>query len=304
MADSIAILKKDECFGCRSCEQVCPKKCISVLPDEEGFLYPQVDEKICVHCWLCMAHCPSVQKIPQKQSLSFWGLRLKDGGELKESASGGVFAALADFVLEQGGVVFGAAYDENLRVRHCRAENKTELQALKKSKYVASSTERTYSEVAEFLRKEPNRLVLYTGSPCQIHGLYSFLGGKPQNLFTADIVCHGVPSQKLFDKYIAWLGEKQRGKILYYGFRDKDVAGWSCGGKTKTKTKTKVINGSVDPYYSSFMRGETYRLSCYRCPFASVERRPGDITMGDFWGIEFAHPKFYSKRPFAHMCEN
>lgn len=296
MRDNISTLKKDECLGCRSCEQICPKKCISIFPDKEGFLYPTVDENICIKCELCTKHCPAIQKIEGKEPEAFLAVRLKDSSAIMDSSSGGIFAGLAEYIIENDGVVFGCAFNKNLEALHIKVDNCKDLQALKKSKYVTSNTLHTYSEVAQIIKNEPKKLILYTGTPCQIHGLYSFLGKKTENLFTADIICHGVPSQKLFDKYLEWLGKKQSGKILYYGFRDKDVAGWACAGKTKTKTKTKIINGATDPYYSSFMRGETYRQSCYKCPFANIKYRPADITMGDYWGIEFAHPKFYSKK--------
>ena len=296
MSDNIATLKNDECFGCRSCEQICPKKCISILPDEEGFLYPSVDEKFCIDCGLCTKHCPAMLNLTEKEPKAFFAVRLKDSSVIMESSSGGIFAGLAEYIIENGGTVFGCAFNENLQAQHIKVNNYKDLQALKKSKYVTSNTLRTYSEVSEILKEEPKKFVLYTGTPCQIHGLYSFLGKTPDNLFTADIICHGVPSQKLFDKYLEWLGKKQCGKILYYGFRDKDVAGWACAGKAKTKTKTKTINGAIDPYYSSFMRGDTYRYSCYKCPFTNIRKRPADITMGDFWGIEFSHPGFYSNK--------
>ncbi len=295
MSNTISSVKREECYGCRSCEQICPKQCISVLPDNEGFLYPSVNEGVCANCGLCVKHCPVFNKIGDT-SPAYLGLRLKDNKELSESASGGVFAGFADYILENGGVVFGCAFDENLQAQHIKINNKAELKLIKGSKYVASNTRETYREVSEILKDYPEKNVFYTGTPCQISGLYSFLGNKPEKLFTADIICHGVPSQKLFNKYIEWLSLKANNKIIYYGFRDKDVSGWTCCGKTKTKTKTKTINGAVDPYYSSFMRGETYRQCCYQCAFADIKKRPGDITMGDFWGVETAHPKFYSSK--------
>lgn len=296
MQDSIKKITKEDCFGCRSCEQTCPKQCISMLPDKEGFLYPFVNDDVCINCGLCLSHCPVGKEINTTDNPIALGLRLKDDLKLKESTSGGVFAGLADYVIGNGGIVFGCAFDEKLQARHVKAETIDELKPIKGSKYVTSNTLDTYQKVADILKKSPDKQILYTGTPCQISGLNSYLGIIPNNLITADIICHGVPSQKLFDKYIEWLSLKTNGEIIYYGFRDKDVSQWTCAGKTKTKTKTKVINGSIDPYYSSFMRGETYRHCCYKCEFACINKRPSDITMGDFWGIESVHPKFYSSK--------
>lgn len=144
---------------------------------------------------------------------------------------------------------------------------------------------------------------MYSGRPCQIAGLRKFLGKEYENLITVDLVCHGVPSQKLFSKYLEWLGRKNRGKIIYYGFRDKDVGGWSCGGKFKTKTKTKTNEASCDPYYASFLRGETYRMSCYGCPFANTER-VGDLSICDFWGVEKFYPEIDTSKGVSGIIVN
>ena len=293
--NNIEIISKEACFSCRSCEQSCPKKCIQMLENEEGFLYPSVTKDICINCGVCLKHCPvKTNHLVEKDfDKEFYALKLSDSDKLQESSSGGVFTGLAEYVLNYGGVVFGAAYDEELQVNHIIVSNYEDLCILKGSKYVSSNTNDTFFQVKKLLCE--GKIVLYSGSPCQIAGLYSYLGNKPENLYTVDIICHGVPSQKLFNKYIQWLEKKFGEKIIYYGFRDKDVGGWTCGGKTKTKTKIKTINGAIDPYYSSFMRGETYKLSCYSCSFASVENRPADISIGDFWGVELLYPQFESK---------
>ena len=293
--DSVEIITKNECFSCRACEQICPTNCICMEEDSEGFLYPHINTTLCTSCGVCLLHCPAHIPLKHLQDYSklFYGVKLQNKKLLQESSSGGLFGGLAEHILNQGGIVFGAAYDEKLTVHYISVSNMEQLYKLKGSKYVASDTESTFSQVKELLKK--GLPVLYTGSPCQIDGLRCFLGREPENLFTADIICHGVPSQKLFDRYIEWLSKRFKEPVLYYGFRDKDVGGWTCGGKTKTKTKTKTVNGAVDPYYSSFMRGETYRHSCYSCPYTSVKKRPADITMGDFWGVEFFYPQFSRK---------
>ena len=216
MSNSIISITKEQCFGCRSCEQICPKKCISFFPDNEGFLYPEIDENKCVKCELCFTHCPVINKNMVINEGIYLGLYLKDTTKIMESASGGVFAALADYVISNHGVVFGCVFDERLQAKHIKVETMNELQSLKGSKYVSSDTLKTYSEVASILKNQKSQIILYSGTPCQIHGLYSYLGTRPENLITADVICHGVPSQKLFNKYIEWLSKKYKSQILYY----------------------------------------------------------------------------------------
>ena len=284
---SVSTLEKTRCYSCRSCFLSCPRDAIEMVEDEEGFFYPEVNDGKCVECGICAARCPAmnppVRENFTQTSRAVW---LKDTEKLLQSSSGGLFAGLAERVLDDGGVVFGAAYDGDLKVGQTFVESKDDLWKLKGSKYVESGTGDSFRQAKEFL--DGGRKVLYSGTPCQIAGLKKYLAGDYENLLTADLICHGVPSQKLWLKYLGWLGGRLGGRIIYYGFRDKDVGGWSCGGKTKTKTK--VIDGSCDPYYASFLRCETYRESCYSCPFSSMER-PGDVTIGDFWGIEKFHPE-------------
>lgn len=260
--------------------------------NNEGFFYPSVNESKCVECGLCLKHCPSFESYEKndfkKTSYAVW---LKDNKKLFESSSGALFSAAAEKILKNGGVVFGAAYNADLFVEHICIEDINELYKLKGSKYVESTTNSTYSKVLFYLKN--GKKVLYSGTPCQIAGLKKFLGKDYENLFTMDLICHGVPSERLFHKYLEWQSGQLGGKIIYCGFRDKDVGGCSCNGKikTKTKTKTKTVLSALDPYYSSFIRCETYRESCYSCPYSSLER-PGDITMGDFTEITEIIPGF------------
>lgn len=290
IAKNISILPHQKCTGCRSCLLSCPKACIFMQENSEGFLYPLVDAEKCVDCGLCVKKCPILSPVkldwvkPDR-----YALILNDKNILSDSSSGGLFAGIASYFLENGGVVYGAAYDENLNVHHIGIESSEELYKIQGSKYVTSNTEKTFERVK--LNLQDGKRVLYSGSPCQIAGLKAYLGKEYENLYTMDLICHGVPSAKLFRKYLEWLGKRNHGKIVYYGFRDKDVAGWSCGGKVKTKTKTKTIEGFCDPYYHQFLICGTYRESCYVCPFARSTQRIGDITMGDFWGTDKDYPE-------------
>lgn len=286
--NSVKCIEYSKCLSCKSCYFSCPKSAIEMVENEEGFFYPHVNEE-CINCGVCKKKCPILSLLENKiVNQKCFGIYLKDQNKLLESSSGGAFAGIAEYILSQNGVVFGASYDENLSVKHICIESVDELKKIKGSKYVESDLNNTFVEVKNFC--EQGKTVLFSGCPCQIAGLKKYLGTDFANLFTVDLICHGVPSRKLFSKYIEWLSSKTKGNIIYYGFRDKDVAGWSCGGKAKTKTKTKTIEASCDPYYASFLRGETYRESCYTCKFANMDR-VGDITIGDFWGVEKYYPE-------------
>ena len=287
--NNVSVVSYKDCFSCRSCFLSCPKNAIEMIENEEGFFYPKVTEDKCIDCGLCVKKCPSLNK-DERENFEQFGLAViaKDKNVLLKSSSGAASSIIANKIVTDGGVVFGAAYDENLFVQHISCKNFAELEKIKGSKYVESFTGDTFNEAKEYLENGQN--VLYTGSPCQIAGLKKYLGKDYDNLFTLDLICHGVPSRKLFLKYLEWLGQKNKGKIIYYGFRDKDVGGWSCGGKIKTKTKTKTLEAYCDPYYSAFLKSKSYRESCYACPYANTERI-GDITIGDFWGVK----KYYSE---------
>ncbi|PWK92656.1 Coenzyme F420 hydrogenase/dehydrogenase, beta subunit C-terminal domain [Hallerella porci] len=283
------ILKVDQkqCYSCRSCEQSCPKHAISMVENKEGFFYPVVNDS-CIDCGICLSRCPSHMEISdstykQKINIAY----LKDQKKIMDSSSGGLFAAIAEYIIDNGGVTFGAVFDEKLKLSQKIARNYDELKKQKGSKYLESSTGDSFSKTKQCL--DEGLVVLYSGTPCQIAGLKHFLKKDYDNLLTIDLICHGVPSQKLFDKYITWLENRWNEKIIYYGFRDKDMCGWSHIGKAKTKSKVHRIDGACDPYYSSFSRCETYRESCYTCKFASL-KRPADLTIGDFYEIQKVNP--------------
>ena len=286
---SVTILSHDKCLSCRSCEQSCSVNAIAMKESSEGFLYPEVDDS-CINCGLCVKHCPvlspvAVKKIARENYVTW----IKDEKKLGQSTSGGMFTAFAENCINSGGYVFGCVFDRELNPYQALAENTKDLIPMKGSKYVESDTRKSFSEVRQLLNA--GRMVLYSGTPCQVAGLRAYLGKEYDNLLTIDLICHGVPSRKIFKKYLEWMGKKLGEKIIYIGFRDKDVGGWSCGGKTKTKTKTKTIDGINDPYYWSFLHCETYRESCYGCPYADIKNRPADITIGDFFEVEKIYPE-------------
>lgn len=199
----IKILNKKDCTGCRACEQICPVKAISMKEDDEGFITPKVDEERCIKCGLCKKTCGQIDRFYNKNNLEerkFLGVRPKEKEIAKNSTSGGIAYLISKMVIEENGIVFGSAYDENLMPYQKYVKDKKELQQLRGSKYVTSDTKKTFSQVKEFL--EEGKKILYIGVPCQIGGLKKFLKKDYENLYTIDIICHGVPSQKIFKKYL------------------------------------------------------------------------------------------------------
>ena len=292
----------DSCTGCRACEKICPKHCISMKTDHEGFIYPVIDMEKCIDCGACKKTCPQNNKVVNGIPLHVYAIRAKEDKLLKKSASGGVFAVAAKYVLNNGGIVFGAAYDDNMCVQHVKIENISDLWRLQNSKYVQSDTENTFVETKEILKR--GGFVLYSGTPCQIAGLKMFLKRDYDNLLTIDIVCHGVPSPKIFSKYIEWRSRKIGEPVRFCNFRDKaDGWGLSLVLTTAPCGRRLSVIGPSDPFYYHFLKGNLHRPCCYKCHYAS-EYRPADMTVGDYWGIEKEHKKFFSYKGVSLLMLN
>ena len=282
MEEFIEILQKEDCCGCGACAAVCPKKAISMKEDEAGFVFPSVDGSLCVACGKCRGVCVFKKDgVGENGEPEVYAASNLDENVLMDSSSGGVFTALAQTVLERGGAVFGAAWTEGPSLSHICVENQSELERLRGSKYVQSMTLDTFSWVKTMLRE--GRPVCYSGTPCQIAGLKAYLGKEYEDLFTVDLVCHGVPSMKMLLDDLKNLTKDNVGSVTDIRFRDKS-RGWGVNGTVKSGTKKKKYNASTSPYYFYFLKGEVYRESCYHCRFPS-ENRQGDITLGDYWGI-------------------
>ena len=279
-----------DCCGCRACEQICTHKALHFEADEEGFLYPNLDSSLCADCGLCGKVCPMMQpeEILHKEGTAYVVQNLEQD-DLKTSSSGGGFIVIAKHVLEKGGLVYGAAYQNAPVVAHERVEHVAELERLKGSKYVQSDPRDVYASVKKDLWD--GRLVYFTGTPCQVAGLRLFLRKEYENLITSDLICHGTPSPRIFQNTVEHIEEKLNADFENYSFRDKRVRGWSCSSssssyKLRSTGKKKYVNYSMDmeAYFNAFISGHLMRMNCYQCPFANV-RRCGDITLADFWGV-------------------
>ena len=274
-----------------ACVDVCPQNCVYVTVDEEGFFRPAIDHTKCIDCGVCAKKCPADNDIRQRNDVAeveAFSFVHPSKERLMGSASGGAFVRLAEYIIKQGGVVFGACYNDDYSVSMKSAFTENELLPMCGSKYVECNVEDSYKQAKKLL--DEGKVVLYTSTPCRVAGLYSVLGNKKyDNLYTAELVCHGVPSTKLFNEYIEYMTDKY-GEITSYSFRDKSKWGWGSWGsfsyKTKRNTeKKKHFVVANDYYYSLFFKENTLRESCYICKYASLPRC-GDIVLGDFWGIE------------------
>ena len=282
MENHIVIDNLKDCCGCAACLNVCPKEAITMTEDEAGFIYPKVENDLCVNCGMCKRVCVFGKKNNGEtgEPQVYAGV-INNRETLKKSSSGGIFSALANTVLGDGGVVFGAAWDKDFSLSHIAAKTPEELEKLRGSKYVQSNTGTTFREVKSLL--DAGKSVCYSGTPCQISGLKSYLGKDYENLFTIDIICHGVPSLKMLKDDLKFVSGKIPDELTNVKFRDKSY-GWGTKGSLTADDKKIKYNAGTSPYYFYFLKGEVYRESCYNCRFPS-EKRQGDITLGDYWGI-------------------
>lgn len=288
---SIVIQNKSQCSGCHACYEACPKKCITMVEDAEGFLYPSVDATLCVECGLCSAACPIINRREERDLLpvSYASYNL-DQEVRKNSSSGGLFYVFAEYILEKGGLVFATTMSEdNKRAIHTKLQSKEELKKACGSKYLQSTVGHAFGEIKDALKKDI--LVLYVGTPCQVEGLKAFLGKDYANLFCFDFICHGVPSPKLWEKYLSELESKNQTKTTQVSFRNKRY-GWrlfSMFVEFEEKKEYCKIH-KEDSYMRFFLDNISLRPSCYDC---SVKRadRVSDFTLADFWSCRSLEPE-------------
>ena len=272
-----------KCTGCQACVQTCPVRAIRMNYSEDGFLYPTIDENTCINCGACINVCTMEQKKEEAINCDIFSAQAKNETILRKSSSGGVFKLLADVILKDKGVVFGAFFNStNKEVRHCSTDE-VPLESLMQSKYVQSNISGTYQQVAEMLKQR--RKVLFSGTPCQIHGLKNYLKQKQvldDYLLTVDFKCHGVPSVRFFQAWLKDLENKKNSKLIDITFREKDL-GWR-----KQISKAYFENGEVwtQPsrshyYYYYFLQNYSLRDSCYSCE--EYRYHASDITLADDW---------------------
>lgn len=283
---------KESCSGCNACASACPRNCISMINDKEGFLYPKVDSEKCIDCHLCVKICANrtpIMRESSRRDIKVYSAINKIEDIRMKSSSGGIFTALASEVLKEKGVVFGAAFNESFEVVHKYIEKEKDLYVFRGSKYVQSVIGNSYKEAEKFLKEK--RLVLFTGTPCQIVGLYAYLGKSYDNLITQDIICHGVPSPLVWKKYIEYRERKSGGKVSAISFRNK-AFGWKdyLISFSFQNGKTYLQEFSKDPYMQMFLENLCLRPSCYDCAF-KTKTRPSDITLADFWGCDKVLPE-------------
>lgn len=287
----IKIADEKLCSGCGACAQTCSIEGISMKKDAEGFLRPFIDERRCKECKACINVCPVNKKEKNKvtfQQKAYAVINLNNK-ERKNSSSGGVFVLLARQVLCEGGVVFGAKFEKDFSVKHDYVEKEIDLYKLQCSKYVQSDIANSYKLVKQFLTT--GRKVLFSGTPCQVAGLKTYLNKDYVNLITQDFVCHGVPSPLVWKKYIEYIETKEQKKIKHVKFRAKEN-GWrqfNLSFEFEDGT-TKKEKANEDLYMRAFLSNLSLRPSCYNCSFKALKRE-SDITLADFWGIEKVLPE-------------
>lgn len=288
-------IKHQVCCGCSACVAVCPKSCVKLKITDEGFYHATIQLDHCVDCGKCLSVCPMNGSLKNKRTpVSAYAVYHQSEQVRKKSTSGGVFYQLAQNVLAKKGIVYGASFDENMHLRHVPAICESELDALCGSKYLQSDLTGVYQAVKENLRA--GMQVFFVGTPCQVAALYTVVGHH-ENLLTADLICHGVPSPGLFRSYVHHLEKRYGGKVTDYRFRSKEHANSRISYTTKVELinqsnqqKTVYMDGDEEPYTLRFLTNTLQCESCYQCPYAS-HQRVGDLTMGDYWGYENAHPE-------------
>jgi len=287
----INIVNKQDCCGCTACVQICPKNCIELFTDNEGFLYPKADADVCVECGLCEKVCPVQNQKEERKPNKVIAAINPDEGVRSKSSSGGVFSILAENVIRQGGVVFGARFDENWQVVITSAETIEQLSEFRGSKYLQARVDNSYIQCKDFLKS--GRKVLYSGTPCQIAGLLDYLRKPFENLVTVDFVCHGVPSPGIWNKYLEEVTEASKIALKDVKYRTKPE-GWKKFhlGITLDKYGSSYILSSRysdNSYMKAFLSNMILRPSCYACPTKSGKSQ-SDLTIADFWGVEKVMP--------------
>ena len=290
-----------QCYGCRACEQICPQQAVSIRENSEGFLYPEVSWDKCIDCGLCSRVCPYDAATPTQMPIKAMAVQNKDREALLNSSSGGIFSALADYFLSKNGYIAGCIFDNSFRPIHILADKKDMIEKMRGSKYVQSDLKDIYIQIKNCLKDGKD--VLFTGTPCQVDGLNCFLGKQYDSLFTVDLICHGVPSFKIFQQYLESFAQKH-GEITDIKFRDKKRNGWCSQGSITYAHKTKLFSQYNESYYYYYyLLNCISRISCYSCKYSTI-KRVGDLTIGDYWNFPDDFPNVDSRNGFSAVLIN
>lgn len=301
-------LKKEDCCGCSACYNICPTQAIYMKPDEEGFLYPVIDQALCVDCHSCVNVCPLIcdGNYKEKTTPEFLAAKHKSEEVLMNSTSGGAFTAISDAILHEGGVVYGADFDDEFHVLHKRAENHEQRNRMRISKYVQSNMTDVFQQIKKDLMDK--KKVLFTGTPCQNAGLRGYIGDSSlaDNLYLCDLICHSIPSPLVWEDYKRLLKKEYGGKIASIQFRSK-IIDWSRKNSNKTFLFTTSHSEEIhndERFYKLFFGEKTImRPSCEQCRFTDIHRA-SDITIADYWGIEKYAPEWMDKRGVSVILIN
>lgn len=274
-----------DCVGCGACANACHKNSLNMVADKNGFLHPEIQRDNCINCAACEKVCPIINKNPkEKASIPAYAVYSKNENVRISSSSGGLFYTVAKYIIENGGIVYGATFDENLYLSHKGVDSIEDLYLFQGSKYIQSDIKLCFREIKEQLAA--NRLVLFCGTPCQVEGLLCYLKKPYENLFTLDFICHGVPSPKAWQEYIKHQEKVFSSKACSASFRDKSNGWHSFSSKLEFVNKVEYLEvHHKDAYMKAFLHNISLRKSCYECKFKSANRN-SDITMGDLWGIK------------------
>lgn len=298
------IVEKEKCSGCFACVSTCPVSSISMQEDSEGFWYPKINSLTCIECNLCRKSCPVISRQDRnRKEKTIIAAKSRDDAVRLKSSSGGIFSLLAEVIFVQGGVVYGAAFSEDCKtVIHVRIDQKRDLWKLQGSKYVQSKIDNCYKEAKKDL--DTGRKVLFTGTPCQIEGLRSYLMKEYDNLYLQDIVCHGVPSPLVWEKYVEYREKEARGCVERTYFRHKKY-GWNMYSLLFEFSNRREYIGRKreDLYLRGFLANLFLRPSCYQCSFKGLDRN-SDITLADFWGIDNIFPNMNDDKGISIVMIN
>lgn len=301
---TVALKDKRNCCGCTACEEVCPHDAIEMRTDCLGFFYPVVDDKRCINCGLCENVCQFNENYNLSSNdilKSVYAMRSINSDDLLKSQSGAAFYSIANSLIAEGYSVCGAGFDKDFTARHKIVNNVTDLQELRGSKYVQSNLQGIFTQVKNLLKD--NCKVLFTGTPCQVAGLLSVLSKtQKQNLLSIDIVCHSVSSPRAWQMYVKWVEKKYDKKIMRVNYRDKRFGWKSCRETLFFNDGSEITRDSFRHFMMSASHFAT-RTSCANCPFTNL-KRPGDITIGDFWGWEKFHDEFNDNQGVSLVLVN